>query len=72
MTSLFGAQKTAGAKAGDLKLVYTIRDMPSWLACSPYVSKDTLGKLAAALASMNRDGTMTKIAGSYERLFASQ
>jgi polar amino acid transport system substrate-binding protein len=72
VTSLFGAQKTAGAKAGDLKLVYTIRDVPSWLACSPYVSKDTLGKLAAALASMNQDGTMSKIAGNYEKFFAPQ
>jgi len=70
VTSLFGAQTTAGAKAGDLKLVYTIRDVPSWLACSPYVSKETVGKLAAALASMNQDGTMTKIAGNYERFFA--
>ena len=70
VTSLFGAQKTAGAKAGDLKLVYTIRDVPSWLACSPYVPKDTVGKLAAALASMSQDGTMTKIAGGYERFFA--
>lgn len=70
VTSLFGATRTAGAKAGDLKLVYTIRDVPSWLACSPYVPKDTVGKLAAALASMNQDGTMTKIAGSYEKFFA--
>ena len=72
VTSLFGATKTAGAKAGDVKLVYTIRDVPSWLACSPYVPKDTVGKLAAALASMNQDGTMKKIAGGYERFFAPQ
>jgi polar amino acid transport system substrate-binding protein len=72
VTSLFGAQRTAGAKAGELRLVYTIRDVPSWLACSPYVSKDTVGKLAAALASMNRDGTMAKVAGSYEKFFAPQ
>ncbi|HTO51053.1 MAG TPA: transporter substrate-binding domain-containing protein [Burkholderiales bacterium] len=70
VTSLFGAQRTAGAKASDLKLVYTIRDVPSWLACSPYVPKDTVGKLAAALASMNQDGTMTKIALNYEKFFA--
>jgi polar amino acid transport system substrate-binding protein len=70
VTSLAGAQRTAGPKSGELKLVYTIRDVPSWLACSPYVQKDTLGKLAAALASMNQDGTMAKIAGSYEKSFA--
>lgn len=72
VTSLPGAQRTAGPKAGELRLVYTIRDVPSWLACSPYVDKDTVGRLAAALASMNRDGTMTKIAGNYEKLFAPQ
>ncbi len=52
--------------------IRSIRDVPSCLACSPYVPKDTLGKLAAALASMKQDGTMTRIAGDYEKFFAPQ
>jgi polar amino acid transport system substrate-binding protein len=69
VTSLAGAKKTAGAKADDVKLVYTIRDVPSWLACSPYVPRDVVGKLSGALQSLNKDGTMQKIADRYERKF---
>jgi polar amino acid transport system substrate-binding protein len=72
VTSLYGARKTAGAKAGDLKLVYIIRDIPSWLACGPLVPKDVVGKLSGALASMNKDGTTRKIADRYEGKFTAQ
>ena len=72
VTSLNGARKTAGKATPDIKLVYVIRDVPSWLACSPYVPKDVVGRLTGALASMNKDGTMLKIAGRYEGKFTAQ
>ena len=72
VTSLNGARKTAGRATPDIKLVYVIRDVPSWLACSPYVPKDVVGRLTGALASMNKDGTMSKIAGRYDGKFTAQ
>jgi polar amino acid transport system substrate-binding protein len=69
VTSLAGAKQTAGARLRDLKLVYTIRDVPSWLACSPYVPREVVGKFAGALTSMQKDGTLRKIADRYERKF---
>ena len=69
VTSLAGARKTAGARAKDLKLVYTIRDVPSFLACSPQVPREVVGKFGGALASMNKDGSLQKIADRYEGRF---
>jgi len=69
VTSLFGARQTAGAKLKDIKLVYTIRDVPSWLACSPYVPREVVGKFSGALKSMEKDGTLQKIADRYEGKF---
>ncbi len=69
VTSLAGAKQTAAARAKDLKLVYTIRDVPSFLACSPRVPRDVVGKFAGALASMNKDGTLQRIADRYDRKF---
>ncbi len=69
VTSFAGAQRTAGARFKELKLVYTIRDVPSWLACSPQVPRDVVGKLGGALQSMRKDGTLQKIADRYERKF---
>jgi polar amino acid transport system substrate-binding protein len=69
VTSLAGARQTAGARAKDLKLVYTIRDAPSWLACSPYVPRDVVGKFLGALTSMQKDGSLERIAKRYEGKF---
>jgi polar amino acid transport system substrate-binding protein len=69
VTSLRGAKQTAGGRLKDIKLVYTIRDVPSWLACSPYVPREVIGKLRGALASMDKDGTLQRIADRYEGKF---
>lgn len=69
VTSLSGAKKTAGARLKDIKLVYTIRDVPSFLACSPHVPRDVVGKFGGALKSMEKDGSLQKIADRYERKF---
>jgi polar amino acid transport system substrate-binding protein len=69
VTSLLGAKQTAGARLKDIKLVYTIRDVPSFLACSPYVPRDVVGKFGGALASMKKDGSLQKIADRYDRKF---
>ncbi len=69
VTSLAGAKKTAGARAKDIKLVYTIRDLPTFLACSPQVPRDVVGRFGGALASMKKDGTLEKIASRYEGRF---
>jgi polar amino acid transport system substrate-binding protein len=69
VTSLRGAKQTAGARFRDIKLVYTIRDVPSWLACSPRVPGEVVGKLRGALSSMDKDGSLQRIADRYERKF---
>jgi polar amino acid transport system substrate-binding protein len=69
VTSLAGAKRTAGARSRDIKLVYTIRNVPSWLACSPRVPGEVVGKLRGALQSMSKDGSLERIGERYERKF---
>lgn len=72
VTRLAGARKTAGPRAKDLKLVYTIREVPAWLACSTKVPREIAGKFIGALTSMNKDGAMQKIVTRYEGRFVAQ
>ena len=57
----------AQAKVSDIKLVYTVRDAESYLACSPRTSAATLKALADALEGMKKDGSYARIIARYEK-----
>jgi ABC-type amino acid transport substrate-binding protein len=54
----------AGVK--DIKLVFSGPSIPTWLACSPATSPDTLKALDEALAAMRKDGSYDKILAKYD------
>ena len=62
-----GADIAAKAKAGAVKMVYVLREQPLWLACSPRTDREVVKKLAAARASMEKDGSHKRIVSAYEK-----
>ena len=72
IAGIFAARELAkAAKVADLvKLVYVVRELPLYLACSPTTSPATIKALNAALESVKADGTLGRISGEYERRFA--
>ena len=67
ITSMAEAKRVAAqAKAPGVKLVLPVREEESYLACSPRTAPATLKALAAALESMQKDGSYDKIVKSYE------
>lgn len=60
--------KMVAAQAGvkDIKLVYTVRESETFLACSPRTSAETIKALTGALESIKKDGTYKKIIDRYE------
>ena len=57
----------AKARAGAVKVVYVLREQPLWLACSPRTDREVVKKLAAARASMKKDGSHKRIVSVYEK-----
>ena len=57
----------AKARAGAVKMVYVLREQPLWLACSPRTDREVVKKLAAARASMKKDGSHKRIVSVYEK-----
>ena len=69
VTNIATAKKVAQqAKVSDVKLVYVVREVESYLACSPRTQPATLKSLQDALDSMKKDGSYDKIIKSYEAL----
>jgi polar amino acid transport system substrate-binding protein len=71
IAGLYAAQ--AAAKAANvpaLRLVFVVREVPLYLACSPQTRAATIEALRAALESVKADGTLARINGDYERRFA--
>ena len=67
ITSVARAKEIAAqAKVPDVKLVFLVREMDSYLACNPRTSDATLKALSAALSEMKKDGTYRKIMDRYE------
>ncbi|HXZ95785.1 MAG TPA: transporter substrate-binding domain-containing protein [Burkholderiales bacterium] len=67
ITSVAGAKEIAAqAKAPDVKLVFLVRKVDSYLACNPRTSEATLKALSAALDEIKKDGTFKKIVDRYE------
>ena len=68
VTGYYAASAIASAaKAGPIKLVYVLREQPLWLACSPRTSKETVKKLADAMAAMKKDGTQKRLVDAMEK-----
>ena len=71
IAGLYGAKDLAkSVNVTDLKLVYTVRELPLYLACSPQTSAATLKALNEALETVKADGTLKRITADYERKFA--
>lgn len=70
VTGFFGARDVAkAAKVSDIKLVFVVRDIPLYLACSPQTSPATLKALSQALEELRADGLPARLAASYEKKF---
>jgi len=62
LTGIYSAKKrAAAAKVPELKLVYTLRDIPLYLACSAVTQKALIEKLTTALEAMKKDGSLAKL-----------
>ena len=67
VTSIARAKEVAAqAKAPDVKLVFVVREVDSYLACNQRTSEATLKALSAALDEIKKDGTFKKIVDRYE------
>jgi len=71
VTGYFGAASTArAAKSGGVKLVFVVRDIPLYLACSPQTAPATVRALADAVEQMRAEGILARTASAYEKKFA--
>lgn len=71
ITGYFGARDVArSAKVGDIKLVFVVREIPLYLACSPQTAPATLRALADAVDKMRTEGVLARTATAYEKKFA--
>lgn len=60
----------ARAKAPPVKPVFTVTEQQLYLACSTWMSGDSLKRLDAAMQAMNRDGVTAKIIAEAEKRLA--
>lgn len=71
VTGYFGAAGIArAAKSGGIKLVFVVRDIPLYLACSPQTAPATVRALADAVEQMRTEGVLARTASAYEKKFA--
>lgn len=71
VTGYYGAHEVArAAKASDIKLVFVVREIPLYLACSPQTSPETINALAAAVEALRKEGLPDRLAADYARKFA--
>lgn len=71
VTGFFGARDVAkAARVSDIKLVFVVRDIPLYLACSPQTSPSALKALNEALEKVRADGLPARLAAAYEKKFA--
>ena len=62
-----GIQTAQRVKAGAVKLVFVVREQPLWLACSPRTDKTAGKQLMDALAAMQKDGAIKRVADELEK-----
>lgn len=71
VTGYFSAHDVARtAKASDIKLVFVVREIPLYLACSPHTSPDVISALSAAAAKVRAEGLPERVTAAYARKFA--
>jgi polar amino acid transport system substrate-binding protein len=71
VTGYFGAREVAtAAKVSDIKLVFVVREIPLYLACSPQTSPAVVTALSAAVDKMRAEGVLARVAAAYEKKFA--
>jgi hypothetical protein len=70
MTGYYGEREVArAAKASDLKLVFIVREIPLYLACSPQTSPAVVKALSEGVEEMRAEGVLAKLAATYEKKF---
>jgi len=60
------------AKVGPVKIVYLLREQELWVACSPRTNKAVVKQLAEALAAMQKEGVIKRVAEGLEKSVAAQ
>jgi polar amino acid transport system substrate-binding protein len=71
VAGFYGAREVArAAKATDVKLVFILRDIPLYLACSPQTSPAVVKSLSEAVEKMRAEGMPAKLTAEYEKKFA--
>ncbi len=55
------------AKVSDVKLVFVVREIPLYLACSPLTSPATVKALSAAVDALRTEGMPARLAAAYEK-----
>jgi polar amino acid transport system substrate-binding protein len=71
VTGYYGARSVAkAAGVTDVKLVFVVREIPLYLACSPQTAPAVVKALSEAVEKMRAEGLLGKLAATYERKFA--
>jgi polar amino acid transport system substrate-binding protein len=71
VTGYYGARDVArAAKVADVKLVFVVRDIPLYLACSPQTSPAIVKALSEAVDNIRAEGLPGKLTAMYEKKFA--
>ena len=71
VTGFFGEREVAkAAKVSDVKLVFILREIPLYLACSPRTSPTIVKALSEAVDKMRAEGVLARLAAAYEKKFA--
>ena len=71
VTGYYGAHEVArAAKVNELKLVFVVREIPLYLACSPQTSPAVIKALSEALDKIRAEGLPEKLTAAYEKKFA--
>ena len=70
VTGYYGARDVArAAKVTDVKLVFVVREIPLYLACSPQTSPAVIKALSDAVDKIRADGLPEQLSAAYEKKF---
>lgn len=71
VTGYYGERAVArAANVADIKLVFIVREIPLYLACSPQTSPSVVKALSAAVEKLRAEGLPATLAATYEKKFA--
>ena len=71
VTGYYGERDVArAAKVADIKLVFIVREIPLYLACSPQTAPAIVKALSEAVDKMRAEGLFAHLAATYEKKFA--